>query len=462
VRHVDRSLVAVVGGTFTLRFSTGLTAGLLLYYLASLGKLPGGRPVGAFEVGLLTALYFLAELVLSPGFGILSDRVGTYPIMQLGPIFGAVAVVMTALTTDLLLLGVTRWIEGAAAAASVPSILGYIAVATSHDEGLRGKTVARFEAATLAGLGGGVVAAGGLFELIGRNAFFVNAAIYLLSLLIYRYGVGKAVGSAVESERSVAESERPAAESERPAARGVAELAHERFDIGRYARILRTPGVWLLAPTWIAVNAFVGVWTSQSIFQLVQEPRPGFEAQLLMGGFAPLQVSIGLAVWLLVFFAGLLYWGNRFKRFRRTTIIAIGIVGGLVQQCALYALNHSADWGIAAQAGLALVAAAGLFVLAGATPAALGLLADISESHPSDRGAIMGLYSVFLALGQISGSLIGGGAAQWAGIDGLLAAGVGMLLVALLPVRALRGNEHLVGVRAEAMAPPGGRSAESA
>jgi MFS family permease len=466
VRHVDRSLLAVVGGTFTLRFSTGLTGGLLLYYLASLGDLPGGRPVGALEVGLLTALYFLAELVLSPGFGILSDRVGTHPIMQLGPIFGAVAVVMTALTTDLLLLGVTRWIEGAAAAASVPSILGYIAVATSHDEGLRGKTVARFEAATLAGLGGGVVAAGGLFMLIGRNAFFVNAAIYLVSLVIYRYGVGKAVGNAVErpaaeSEQPAPESEQPAAESERPAAGGVAELAHERFDVGRYARILRTPGVWLLAPTWIAVNAFVGVWTSQSIFQLVQKPRPGFEAQLLMGGFAPLQVSVGLAVWLLVFFAGLLYWGNRFKRFRRTTIIAIGIVGGLVQQGALYALNHSADWGIAAQVGLALVAAAGLFVLAGATPAALGLLADISESHPSDRGAIMGLYSVFLALGQISGSLIGGGAAQWAGIDGLLAAGVGMLLVALLPVRALRSNEHLVGVRAEAMA-PGGRSVESA
>jgi MFS family permease len=448
VQVVERSLLAVVGGTFTLRFSTGLTGGLLLYYLASLGDLPGGRPVGAFEVGVLTALYFLAELVLSPGFGVLSDRVGTHPIMQLGPIFGAVAVVMTALTTDLFLLGVTRWIEGAAAAASIPSILGYIAVATSHDEGVRGKTVARFEAATLAGLGGGVVAAGGLFALIGRNAFFVNAAIYVVSFLIYRYGVRKPTGH-VEAAGDLAPGD-------------VAALALERLDFARYARILRTPGVWLLAPTWIAVNAFVGVWTSQSIFQLVQKPRPGFEAQLLMGGFAPLQVSIGLAVWLVVFFAGLLYWGNRFKRFRRTTIIAIGIGGGLIQQVALYALNHSADWGIAPQAGLALVAAAGLFVLAGATPAALGLLADISESHPTDRGAIMGLYSVFLALGQISGSLIGGGAAQWAGIDGLLAAGVGMLLVALLPVRALRGSEHLVGVRPEPVPPPGGRPAESA
>ncbi len=444
---MKRSLLAVIGGTFTLRFSTGLTGGLLLYYLASLGDLPGGRPVGAFEVGLLTALYFVAELVLSPGFGILSDRVGTHPIMQLGPIFGAVAVVMTALTTDLFLLGVTRWIEGAAAAASIPSILGYIAVATSHDEGLRGKSVARFEAATLAGLGGGVVAAGGLFTLIGRNAFFVNAAIYLVSFLIYRYGVRKVEGPAEATVELPAE--------------GVAAVVRERFDLDRYLRIIRTPGVWLLAPTWIAVNAFVGVWTSQSIFQLVQKPRPGFDAQLLMGGFAPMEVSIGLAAWLVVFFAGLLYWGNKFKRYRRTTIIVIGIGGGLAQQAALYALNHSTSWGLAAQVGLALVAAAGLFVLAGATPAALGLLADISEGHPSDRGAIMGLYSVFLALGQISGSLIGGGAAQWAGIDGLLAAGVGMLLVALLPVRALRENEHLVGVRPEPMPPPGGRPAES-
>jgi hypothetical protein len=58
----------------------------------------------------------------------------------------------------------------------------------------------------------------------------------------------------------------------------------------------------------------------------------------------------------------------------------------------------------------------------------------------------MGLYSVFLALGQITGALLGGGAAQWQGIDGLLAASLGLLLLALLPVRALRDSEHLVGL----------------
>ena len=44
--------------------------------------------------------------------------------------------------------------------------------------------------------------------------------------------------------------------------------------------------------------------------------------------------------------------------------------------------------------------------MSGATPAALGLLADITESYPADRGAIMGLYSVFLGVGQILGALV--------------------------------------------------------
>ena len=84
-------------------------------------------------------------------------------------------------------------------------------------------------------------------------------------------------------------------------------------------------------------------------------------------------------------------------------------------------------------------------MLAGATPAALGLLADISERFPADRGAIMGLYSVFLGIGQITGSLIGGFAAAWHGIDGMLIATLGLLAVALLPLTRLRAQEHQIG-----------------
>ncbi|MGQ0609110.1 MAG: MFS transporter [Chloroflexota bacterium] len=432
-----RSLNAVLVGTFTLRFSTGLTGALLVYYLAELEAFGAGRDVTAFEVGLLTATFFLAELILSPFFGMLSDRLGSRPVMQFGPIFGAVAVVMTALTTDLFLLGATRWLEGAAAAASIPSILGYIALATSHDEGLRGRTVAQFEAATLAGIGLGLVAAGGLWAVLDRNAFYLNAVLYGVSFLVYRYGVTESrEGTPADAQR----------EMEEIGAGGVAGVTRG-IDFGRYRAVLTSRSVWLLAPTWIAVNAFIGAWTSQSIFQLVDERRPGFEDQLLMGGFEPVQVSVGLGVALLVFFAGLFYWGNRFKRYRRTTIMAIGVAGGLLMVAAVVGLNHAETWGAIPRLGLGLVAAAGLFVLAGATPAALGMLADISEEHPDDRGVIMGLYSVFLAVGQVIGSLAGGGAAEWLGVDGLLLVSAGLLVVALLPLRWLRGSEHLVGLR---------------
>ena len=423
----DRSLLAVLFGTFTLRFSTGLTGGLLTYYLADLPD-HGGPEVGGFVLGLLVATYYLAELVLSPGFGVLSDRLGAHRVMQWGPVFGAVAVLLTANTTNLPLIGLTRWLEGAAAGASIPSILGYIALATSRDAALRGRMVARFEAATLAGIGVGIVAAGPLWDAIARGAFVLNAGIYVASFVVYRWGVADVAGVRHADEHAA-----------------VSAVHAEPFNFQRYLAVLRSPGVWLLAPTWVALNAVLGSWTTQSVFQLVKDPTSEFAGQLLMGGFAPTQVSVGMAAALVVFFAGLFYWGNRFRSYRRTTIIIVGIAGGLAMMTSIFAINHSQPFGLAVQAPMVLLLLAGLFVLAGATPAALGLLADISESHPTDRGAIMGLYSVFLAIGQIVGALVSGWAADWQGIDGLLAASLLLLLVAILPLHRLRRSEHLVG-----------------
>jgi predicted MFS family arabinose efflux permease len=90
----------------------------------------------------------------------------------------------------------------------------------------------------------------------------------------------------------------------------------------------------------------------------------------------------------------------------------------------------------------AVPAVFGLFVLAGATPAAIGLLADVTEAYPDDRGAIMGLYSVFLGLGQIGGSLIAGFAATALGLDGILVASLVLLVLAVGPLVLLRRHEH--------------------
>jgi MFS family permease len=415
---MDRSLWAVLAGTFTLRFSTGLTGAMLGAYLAGLPE-HGGQPVSPFVVGVFGATFYLAELVLSPLFGILSDRLGHHRVMLWGPAFGAIAVVITAFTTNLFLLGGTRALEGASTAASIPSILGYIAMVTANDQVLRGKAAARFEGATLLGLGCGFILAPMLFAAIGPAAFLANALIYGLSFMIYLRGVKD-----------------PAGEAE--------TLTAQHYGIRRYRTLLSSAHVWLLAPTWIAVNASIGLWFTQSIFQLTKG-NPEFPDQLLHGGFSPGQISLGATVVALLFGAGLLYWGGRFAKLRRTTIILYGILGGGAMVLAGLVINHSVGMSPVIVVPALAVAAFGLFVMAGATPAALGLLADVSERFPADRGAIMGLYSVFLALGQISGALIGGFAAGVRGIDGMLVATILLLVLALPFLARLRRDEHYVG-----------------
>ncbi|HEY4632389.1 MAG TPA: MFS transporter [Candidatus Limnocylindrales bacterium] len=415
---MDRSLWAVLAGTFTLRFSTGLTGAMLGSYLARLPE-HGGEAVSPLVVGVFSATFYLAELVLSPIFGILSDRQGHHRVMLYGPVFGGVAVILTGLTTNLLILAGTRWLEGASTAASVPSILGYLAMVTAGNETLRGQASARFEGATLLGLGAGFAVAPVLFAAVGPAAFFLNAIIYGVSFVIF-WTVKDPAGEA-------------------------AALRAPHVGFGRYLTLLRSAHVWLLAPTWIAVNASIGLWFSQSIFQFTAA-NPDFPDQLLMRGFSAVQISATAVAIGIVFGAGLLYWGNRFKRYRRTTIILYGILGGGLLVAAGLVINHAGGAPSIVVLIAVIVAGFGLFVLAGATPAALGLLADISERFPADRGAIMGLYSVFLAVGQIAGALIGGFAADARGIDGMLIATAALLGVALVPLSQLRRDEESLGV----------------
>jgi predicted MFS family arabinose efflux permease len=195
------------------------------------------------------------------------------------------------------------------------------------------------------------------------------------------------------------------------------------------------------------VNAAIGLWFSQSLFQF-QRRDPRFPDQWLLQGFSANQITVGALVIAVIFGAGIFWWGNRFDQYRRTTIILMGVVGGIALAGAGVIVNHAAfgAGSSAIQAGLVglsvVVVAGGLFVLAGATPAAVGLLADVSEQFPADRGAIMGLYSVFLGVGQIGGALLGGVAAEWRGMDGLMVGTAAILALALLPLRQLRRTEH--------------------
>jgi predicted MFS family arabinose efflux permease len=79
-----------------------------------------------------------------------------------------------------------------------------------------------------------------------------------------------------------------------------------------------------------------------------------------------------------------------------------------------------------------------VLVLSGFTPAALTYLADVTENYAADRGSIMGLYSVFLGIGQLVGTSLGGYFADWNGVDGLLLLSAilgGITAISLLSLR---------------------------
>jgi predicted MFS family arabinose efflux permease len=83
-------------------------------------------------------------------------------------------------------------------------------------------------------------------------------------------------------------------------------------------------------------------------------------------------------------------------------------------------------------------------------------LADVTESYTEDRGSIMGLYSVFLGVGQLLGAMAGGYFAQRSGIDGLLWLSAAFGIITLLSLLLLRRKHPQEAVRAAPRLPAGG------
>jgi len=417
---MNRSIASMLLGTFVLRVSTAITGGMLLFLVDDLTRRHGGGP---HALAFLSGGFYTTELVGAIVFGVLADRYGRKVIMLLGPIFGSIAVLMTGLTTHMPTLFVTRLLEGSSTAASIPSTLGFIAAETAHDERFRGRVVSLFEFVSLGGmLAVGPALSGVLWDLYGRPAFFLNCGLYLVALALYAYGVSE-VPPARQTELAPSE-----------------HSTGGRGEIARYLRMATNRKVLLFAPTWLSINAILGLWALQA--PLLLKGNQQDPSQFLMQGVSATSIGIGEAILAVVFGGGLLFWGVVYARFRRTTMILMGVGAFVVMTADVFAINHLGGMSLALLAALVAVGICALFVMSGATPAALGLLADVSEGFEEDRSAIMGLYSVFLGIGQVIGAIVGGIAAEWKGIDGLIVATVGLLVVgmgALLNLRAQEG-----------------------
>jgi MFS family permease len=437
--HFIRSLAAVIVGSLFLRAAAGAMGELIQFYFNAIhaASLDPSQPLraiaGAGNVypisytlgGIIIGSFFVAELLGAPVLGAWSDRVGRKWFIILGPLFGAVAVLITSVTTVIWLLVFTRLLEGLSTASNAPATLGYIAEATSASPKLRTRIAGLFEVGTIGGIAIGFSLGGWLWRRFGTAAwiagipftspaFAVDSLIYLASLVVLWIGFHRVKqirrASAVSSTSS-------------------------NGTLKRYWAIFRSPRVAGFAPAWIAINAVLGIWINLSARILTD--KNGFPHQVLVGHFDSFSAGNVIALYALFFILGILAWSIFFPTLKKTTTMLIGSAGLIVSCLLIFGINHqpalSAPWVLP----LSIMLVISIMVQSGFTPAALAHLQDITETHDTDRGAIMGLYSVFLGVGQFLGASVGGLFVDWRGADGMaLITGLLGVFAAWLVIRA--------------------------
>ena len=131
-------------------------------------------------------------------------------------------------------------------------------------------------------------------------------------------------------------------------------------------------------------------------------------------------MSLVLGAYVLFFGLSLLFWAFFLNRVPRLLLMLSSITGIYLFCIALAGINHFGSGNPVLMVIWIVLLLVGVFAESSFAPAALAYLADISEDAAKDRGLLMGLYSVFLGLGQLLGGGLGGVFAQVWGFDGLI------------------------------------------
>lgn len=414
-----RSIAPLLVGTFVLRANGGAATIIFGLFLAQLAT-HTGEAINSLNVGLLSVVYFATELVLAPIMGALSDRLGRRYFLIVGPLVGLIEVTLipfAPLQNPLPYFLCLRLISGTSSAMTTPAVLGYLADYTSHDQSRRMRVMSFFELATSGGIAVGVILGGFAWDRFGRYAFALLALLYLVVVLCMLLAPN--IIQAIEQGR-------------------IRTLGI------RYLRIIRTPRLFIFIPAWICINALVGVWIGPQLTFILSK-HSSDRSQQLMGSLsspgAGHTVSLVLGAYVLFFGLCLLFWAFFLKSIPRLNLMLTSITGIYLACIALAGINHRGagnDLLLLIWIPLLMV---GIFAESSFAPSALSYLADISEEVAKDRGLLMGLYSIFLGVGQLLGNGLGGLFAKTWGFDGLIFLTMLFAFIALISLLMLFKQE---------------------
>ncbi len=360
-----RSLVAVFGATFFVRFAFGITLAVFASYI--LGRLSGLSSSDEGTVGLVAAMAPIGEFSTVLASGVVTDRVGRFPVLFAGMASAALLVGLVALTRSVYALGALNFLFGIASGAILASSLAVVADRSTRDE--RGLEMGRFDAMNLAGwLGGfafGIAVLGfvqdGHLPIGFLPWVFVLGTATLLAGLGFTWYLVRAI---------------PRPTPVRGA--GIGEILRGAF----------RGSVLLVTLPWLVVYMLIGY-----ILVFVGTASASV-------GFPDIYIAAGIGAGGAALVLTQPQFGRLADRYGRTRLMNLGVAG-------FCGVMLFASLAIAYGPLLELLVPLGLCVLPalGYGPAALAALTDLSRAL--SRGTTMAIYSFTISLGMWLGLLVG-------------------------------------------------------
>ena len=337
-------------------------------------------PAGAFQVGLILALYPIAEAVSAMPVGRLADRMSRKKLHLTGMTLITVLTAAIGFTRNLLNVSVLHALMGVSAAMAAVTSLTLLGDATKQTN--RGKKMGGFDLANLGGYGLGFGVGSVLVTAFASRlseAFWITSGIFLFTSIL-------ATKFLVEPVRSD--------ELNQPGIR--------RRRIGSKIRPV--------LPVWLGQTIILGMY-----FLL---PKAFKDANITLTG----QMLIFLGAIGGLFALGAIVFGHISDKVGRTKIMVLGAIGE-------FGFLVLFGWSFPYFLTYALILAPLFFLASAIAPAILSYVSDISGK--ARRGSANGLYSVVLSIGMAIGNILGGFVSEF-GVQWIFFAGAGILFPSII------------------------------
>jgi DHA1 family multidrug resistance protein-like MFS transporter len=334
----------------------GMVIPILPFYVESMGA-------GGSELGLLVAAYALMRLIFAPLWGGLSDRVGRKPILMVGVLGYALAMLLFGLSNRLWMLFAARILSGILSSATAPTTMAYVSDSTSKEG--RGGGMGLLGGA----LGLGAVLGPGLGGWLAGNSlalpFFIAAGLSVVSLLLIFFFLPESLPS----------------EARQRTKKGVKLFKFREL----WAALFSPIGVLLIMIFLITfgMTTFQGIFGLYALEKFYYGPEKVGAIMMVLGFVSALAQGV--------------LTGPLTRRWGEAVVIRITVFAGTVGFLAM----------LMATTYITVIFTTGFFIL---SVAILGptITSLTSKRAPMRQGVAMGISNSFVSLGRIGGPI-------WAG-----------------------------------------------